>query len=259
VEQSTNTGPFWSLPSPRARCARKVARDGVEKALHFKGAAHRPLHCKGLIDATMQELISRKVAAERLGVTRQRIEQLIREGRLTEGSGGLPWPQVRKEYEARVDASRRVSGGLAKRREEVRAAGSAAQTRVKRRYGVRGPVKAAVSAETETPAPAAHTMAPQPQPDLPHLIDFSEARARREHANAQIAELNWREQAGHLVKRDVVAAKEFEVARRLRDRILGLPARLAGLVAADAMATIVAECEQLIRELQDDAAKIAEG
>jgi hypothetical protein len=55
-----------------------------------------------------------------------------------------------------------------------------------------------------------------------------------------------------------VAAKEFAIARKLRDRIIGFPARLASIVPADAMKIITDECDALVREMQDDVATIAE-
>lgn len=89
------------------------------------------------------------------------------------------------------------------------------------------------------------------------LLSFADARAKRENHNAQLAEIKYLEQAGRLIPREEVRAREFDIARKLRDRILGFPARLANLLPPDAMKTIVAECNALVRELQDDAAKIA--
>ena len=50
----------------------------------------------------------------------------------------------------------------------------------------------------------------------------------------------------------------YVIARKLRDRIIGWPARLASVVPADAMKIVTDECEALIREMQDDVATIAE-
>ena len=53
------------------------------------------------------------------------------------------------------------------------------------------------------------------------------------------------------------AQAEFAIGRRLRDRILGFPARVANLVPPEAMTSLTEECEALVRELQDEVASIA--
>lgn len=105
--------------------------------------------------------------------------------------------------------------------------------------------------------PHVEVVASTPAPDG-DLVPFPEARAKRENWNAQLAEIKYKEQAGLLISREEVAAREFAVARKVRDRILGFPARVANFVPPDAMKLLVDECDQLVRELQDDAARIAE-
>ena len=90
-------------------------------------------------------------------------------------------------------------------------------------------------------------------------FDFNFQRARKETFNAEKARLAVEQMTGRLVSRDEVRNKEFAVARVLRDRILGFPARVANLIPSDAMQALTDECEQLVRELQDAASKIAEG
>ena len=120
----------------------------------------------------------------------------------------------------------------------------------KRRYQTIDPGrKPHVEVVASTPAPRAADG---------DLVPFPEARAKRENWNAQLAEVKYKEQVGLLVSREEVAAREFAVARKVRDRILGFPARVANFVPPDAMKILVDECDQLVRELQDDAARIAE-
>lgn len=175
---------------------------------------------------------SRKDAASELGFSRQRLEKLIKQGRIPETPDGVDMVkarQVRQEMMAlRVDAT--VSAPTI---------GAAKPTRKK--YAVqRG---SAESKDGETG----------------ELFSFADARARRENTNAKLAELKLAREAKSLVSREEVRAKEFEIARLLRDRILGFPARLANFVPADAMKPITEECESLVRELQNAAAKISEG
>ena len=162
---------------------------------------------------------SRKEVAEALGVTPQRVYQLVKSGVIKETKRGIDLTAAKAAYRNSVDQSKANFRGKGKRKK-------APVVPIKGRTG--------------------------------DLFDFNLARAEKEHHNARLAALKADELAGKLIPRDEVSAKEFAVARKLRDRILGWPARLAGLVPPEAMKTIVDECDQLCRELQEDAAAIAE-
>lgn len=119
------------------------------------------------------------------------------------------------------------------------------------------------SAATAEAGPAAKTARRRSavevaDPETGDILDFSQARTRKEMANARRAELDYKSKSGLLISREEVAAKEFAIARKVRDRIMGFPARVANLVPPDAMKELVDECDALCRELQDDAAAIAE-
>lgn len=165
--------------------------------------------------------------AEALKISRQRVEKLIRDGRIVETAAGIDLEAARAAYEATTDPAKRHAY-------EARA-GAAGRTV----YGRRG-------ADEVT------------DPQSGEVLSFATARTHKEMANAKRANLEYQIKAGNYVARDEVRAREFEIARKLRDRILGFPARLANFVPPDAMAAIEAECQDLIRELQDDAATIAE-
>lgn len=154
-------------------------------------------------------MASRKQVAEALKISRQRVEKLIKEGRIEEKNGSIDIDKARAAYNATLDPLRRLA------------------------YATR----------TDTDAPA---------------LDFTAARTEKERANAMRAQLEYKIKAGHFIARDEVAAKEFAIARKIRDRIIGFPAKLANLVPPDAMKTITDECEALVRELQDEIAAIAE-
>lgn len=171
----------------------------------------------------MPTLHSRAQVADALGITRQMLEKYIARGTIVEiEKGKLDLEDARRRYATMTDPGRRL-----------------------RVVDVVPPEKPAEPAATPETA------------GEPSLFDFQEARTHRENWNAKTAELKYREQAGLLIPREEVAAKEFSVARKLRDRILGLPARLANFCPPDAMKIVTDECDQLVRELQDDAAKIA--
>lgn len=65
--------------------------------------------------------------------------------------------------------------------------------------------------------------------DLP---DYAAARAKRESEEAEIATMRRRKMAGELVERVEVERMAATLARLLRDRILGVPSRIAPTLAA---------------------------
>ena len=61
---------------------------------------------------------------------------------------------------------------------------------------------------------------------------YHDARAQREKINAEGARLDLEERLGRLVLKDDVERRTMQVMRTARDRLLGLPARLAEKLAA---------------------------
>lgn len=172
---------------------------------------------------------SRKDAAHELGFSRQRLEKLIKQGRIPETERGVDMATARK-----------VRQEMLAQRVELHPAQAPSKPSRKPYSVQRG---AATTKDEETG----------------ELFSFADARARRENVNAELALLKLDSEKKRLISRDVVRDKEFAVARIIRDRILGFPARVANLIPSDAMQALTDECEQLIRELQDAASKIAEG
>ncbi len=62
---------------------------------------------------------------------------------------------------------------------------------------------------------------------------FAEAQAEKECYKAKLAKLEYEEKIGRLVDRESVERDAFRVARVVRDPMLSLPDRLAGLVTAE--------------------------
>lgn len=185
--------------------------------------------------------VSRKVLAERLGLTRQRVGQLIAQGKITETENGIDLERAVGEYRRNTDA------------EKVEQA--------RKRFKVVAP--AAPPGASATPPTAARPAATPPADTYDEAtgqvaINFNEAKARKEHYNAELAQARLQQMTGSLIPRDEVKAKEFAVARKLRDRILGWPSRVASFVPPEAMRILTDEAEALVREMQQDAATIAE-
>lgn len=67
----------------------------------------------------------------------------------------------------------------------------------------------------------------------PALKSFAEAQARERHFKAKLAELEYEERIGKLVEKEKVEAESFRLGRIVRDSILNIPSRLAGILAAE--------------------------
>ena len=61
---------------------------------------------------------------------------------------------------------------------------------------------------------------------------FAKFRSAREAYQAKLAQLDYEERAGQLLKRAEVERETFDVARQLRDRFLSLPQELAGTLVS---------------------------
>jgi phage terminase Nu1 subunit (DNA packaging protein) len=70
-------------------------------------------------------------------------------------------------------------------------------------------------------------------PESEDRTSFLEAQRRRELAKAQPAELEVRRKSGELIEVETVKQVVFEKGRQVRDAILSVPDRLAGVVAAE--------------------------
>ena len=62
---------------------------------------------------------------------------------------------------------------------------------------------------------------------------FAKAQAEKEGYKAKLAKLEYEEKIGRLVDRDSVEHEAFRIARIVREAMLSIPDRLAGLVTAE--------------------------
>lgn len=62
---------------------------------------------------------------------------------------------------------------------------------------------------------------------------FAEVQTRKEHYRAELARLQFEQATGQLVEKDKVEAEAFRVGRLVRDAVLNIPSRLAGILAAE--------------------------
>lgn len=165
-----------------------------------------------------------------LGITTQRLGQLIRAGQITEHDDGIDPDVARREYATNTDAAKR----------------EAHRARANFLSVVEG-------GKQDEPLPVSRVIDPETGADL---FNFNTAKGKKEHYHAERAKLEFERACGALLSRDAVVAREFEIARKLRDRLLGLPARLANFVPAEAMKMVTDEVDALIGEMQQDAADV---
>lgn len=180
-------------------------------------------------------LVRRKEAAAALGVTRQRVEALIKRWPDVEGPNGIDIARLKTLREQYADP--------------LRQAVYRQQRTLKAQAGPDAP-KTVGKPKTATAAQGDNEQA------LPlEALDFNGARTRRERANARLAEMKAAHEAGRLIERDEVHKKEFKIARMIRDRLLGLPARLAHAVSAEALRVVEEVCNETIDAMQSEVAR----
>lgn len=131
-----------------------------------------------------------------------------------------------------VDAaavSRRKARGMPT--DSVEAALAWSALHVRPRVGGTQPAPAPAQAVAERAAPRVPPAPPvAPSLQAPASTDYQTARARREQADAERAEIEVAKMAGRLVDKARVEAAVFDAFRALRDRVMNVPRRCASLV-----------------------------
>lgn len=144
----------------------------------------------------MAEMISQSEYARRRDVTRQYINKLVRQGRIPADKKKRIDPDVADEVlEQDADPARRLN-----------------------------------DPETgDDPDPAEGSDDDNAgNASFNGQTSFSRVRTAREGYQAKMAQMDYEERAGKLVKKDEVAKEAYDVSRQLRDRFLTLPQELAG-------------------------------
>lgn len=105
------------------------------------------------------------------------------------------------------------------------------------------PASSAIEAEPTGVAGSVGQGGVEPPQTKTKVPGYDSSRARREAAEAEIAELKLAEQAGKFLLKSDVDAAAFEIARALRDGLNNAARRIAAEVAS---LTSTEECEQVI-------------
>lgn len=172
----------------------------------------------------MDERISIRETARRLGVSDTAVHKAIRAGRVVverdaKGRPVLAWPRAQRDWSNNSDAMKRTHvgpQGSSPRRQE---------------YGGNAPAPAAVPTREEMLGGGA---------DVPsHGPSLAQSRAVREAFQARLSKLEYERAVGKVVDADRVKADAFKVARQVRDSLLNIPDRVAAELAAETNAARV--------------------
>lgn len=114
-----------------------------------------------------------------------------------------------------------------------------------------------------SPGPASSSSGPEAPPTSAGP-SYAQSRAIREAYAARLAKLDYEERLGTLVPVAKVRLAWFQTLRALRARLLGLPARLAPLLAAETVtaragALLEAELHALLEEAAEEVAGLGSG
>ena len=139
--------------------------------------------------------VTQTALAQLLGVSRQYIGKLIKQGKLhyVEGTKKLDPAECAKALEALRDPARKSKADQA--------------------IGVGATTWAGTDGEV--------------------IPSFAEAKAAKEYWQAKLARLKYEEESGQVISKDQVSSKAFDAGRIARDNLLSIPARLMDVLAVE--------------------------
>lgn len=165
--------------------------------------------------------------ARHRGVSHTAVRKAIQSGR------------IRQETDGGIDPSRADAAWAGNTRTSV-------ETR-------RQPVLSVETSGNRPASPQVSSAAGGATPPASNTPDYHKARAVREFYAARLAKLEVEEREGKLVSIDEINVQHFNRARRLRDRMLMIPRRLAAQVAAESDArTVEAMLEAAISDALEE-------
>jgi hypothetical protein len=165
--------------------------------------------------------------ARHRGVSHTAVRKALAAGRISSGDDGKIDPGV-------ADQQWATATNLSKPRNSVMGV-------PKKRRALGAPPDALGSPGLDEPAPA-----PLSQAGASRLVaSYAASRAAREGYLARLAKLEFEQRSGRLVDADEVRAQIFGLGRRLRDALMGLPDRLAPVLAGE---TDQAEVHRLLAQ-----------
>ena len=189
------------------------------------------------------ELITQAEYARRRGVAKSAVKRAVDEGRIRLIDGKID-PEVADIQWAKNTRARADSRGRS---------AEAASTEDQLTLGA-----------SEAPAGAEARAQQAPTTGGAQDPGYYDARARRERADAERAELEVARMAGRLVEKDRVHEAVFEAFRQLRDRVMAVPRRCAPSVvgmreARDVEHAMTAELRQALHAFEEQTLESLKG
>lgn len=178
-----------------------------------------------------KELVSQREYARRRGISHTAVRKAIRSGRIVPTKGKLNPAKADRQWRDNTDPTKPNNLITGKPRD--------ARKR-------RGPPQPRHLEESDDSSGGNGTAA-----------GYAKARAARELYQAQMAKLELDERRGELVRADDVKLGVFQMARKARDQLMGLPDRMAAIMAAttdaaEAHRLLEEEVERICREISDE-------
>jgi hypothetical protein len=163
----------------------------------------------------MSELISMREFGRRLGVSANAVSKAVKARRIHLVQGKLDADAAARDWAANTNAGQRMAAAA--------------------RAGAAAGLPRADPGLTPGDAGATATLLggmPEQVVNGSAAV-YGHARALREGYVAQLAKLEWERESGKVVEADKVRTDAFNIARRAREMILALPARLAPVLAGE--------------------------
>lgn len=176
-------------------------------------------------------LLTQAQYAAHRGVSRAAVSKAVTAGRITLKNGKVD--QVAADAQWARNSRMRIGYGI----KSPPAAVAPVPAPVPKPIPTPRPALALASAPVPPPPPPPPPPAPPPPPDLPPELamvdDYGHSRARREQAEADLAEMRREEERGMLIRVDAVRAVAATTFASTRDALLQIPSRVSQVLAAE--------------------------
>ena len=164
--------------------------------------------------------MSIRAYARQKGVTEGAVRKAVKSGRIPVGSDGTVDP-------ASADTAWERNTNPAQQRKAAPIPAMPVAPPVRHTPVPTMPLSPPIRQPTQRPAE------PDAGPSTVGMPNYQMSRAVRETYNAKLTRLDYEERTGKLLNAEDVAKDAFAVARRVRDRLLNIPSRMASVLASE--------------------------
>ena len=164
--------------------------------------------------------MSIRAYARQKGVTEGAVRKAVKSGRIPVGSDGTVDP-------ASADTAWERNTNPAQQRKANPVPAMPVAPPVRHTPVPTMPLSPPIRQPTQRPAE------PDAGPSTAGMPNYQMSRAVRETYNAKLTRLDYEERTGKLLNAEDVAKDAFAVARRVRDRLLNIPSRMASVLASE--------------------------